>query len=53
MLNMSGVPCLLLDQKGNKGWEYNGVIHSLDRNEILEEYFLFKHKVLPYFHELI
>ena len=53
LLNMSGVPCLLLDDKNSKSWDYNGKIRSLDRNEILEEYFLFKHKVLPHFQELI
>lgn len=53
LLNLSGVPCLLLDTKGTKDWDYNGKIHSLNLNEILEEYFLFKHKVLPYFQELV
>lgn len=53
LLNMSGIPCLLLDQKGTKDWDYNGKIYSLELNEILEEYFLFKHRVLPYFKELI
>lgn len=53
LLNMSGIPCLLLDETDSKPWDYDGKIYSLDINEILEEYFLFKHKVLPYFRELI
>lgn len=53
MLNLAGIPCLLLDETDSKDWDYNGKIYSLDRNEILEEYFLFKHKVLPYIRELL
>lgn len=53
LLNMSGVPCLLLDPEHKKAWNHSGRIHSLDKNEILEEYFLFKLRVLPYLQELI
>ena len=53
LLNMSGVPCLLLDGGHNRSWEYKGRIYSLDKSEILEEYLLFKHEVLPHFQELI
>ena len=53
LLNASGIPCLLLDQYNTKSWGLNGKIHSLDLDEILEEYSLFKHKVFPYFVELI
>lgn len=53
LLNQSGVPCLLLDTPYNQSWEYGGRVYSLNRNEILEEYFLFKHGVFPYFDELI
>ena len=53
LLNAAGVPCLLLDEYDTKDWDYEGKVYSLDLNEILEEYFLFKHKVLPYFQELI
>lgn len=53
LLNSSGVPCLLLDEDNTKPWDYEGKVSSLDLNEILETYFLFKHKILPYFNELI
>ena len=53
LLNQSGVPCLLLDTPTNRSWEHRGRIYSLERNEILEEYFLFKHAVLPNFQELL
>ena len=53
MLNASGVPCLLLDAPHNQHWGHGGRIYSLNLDEILEEYFLFKHSVLPHFKELI
>lgn len=52
-LNLSGIPCLLLDNGRNDWWEHDGRIFSLDKNEILEEYFRFKHRVLPHFEELV
>ena len=53
LLNMAGVPCLLLDTDRNQSWEYDGRVYSLDRDEIIEKYFVFKNSVLPYFQELI
>lgn len=52
-LNMSGVPCLLMDAKNNQSWGPIGRIYSLNFDEIEETYHLFKETMFPFFKELI
>jgi hypothetical protein len=40
-LNLSGVPCLLIDQPDNQSWGPIGRIYSLNKEEILDAYNLF------------
>lgn len=52
-LNTKGIPCLLLDSISNKQWGPIGRIYSLDEEEIIETYYLFKNTLFPHFKELI
>lgn len=38
MLNLSGVPCLLIDQPDNQKWGPIGRIYSLNKEEIIDAY---------------
>ena len=40
-LNLSGVPCLLIDQPDNQGWGPIGRIYTLNKQEIIDTYKLF------------
>jgi len=40
-LNLSGVPCLLIDQPDNQEWGPVGRIYSLNKEEIVDAYNLF------------
>ena len=40
-LNLSGVPCLLIDQPDNQEWGPVGRIYSLNKEEIIDAYNLF------------
>lgn len=40
-LNLSGVPCLLIDQPDNQEWGPIGRIYSLNKEEIVDAYNLF------------
>lgn len=51
-LNLSGVPCLLIDREYNKNWGPIGRIYSLDENEIIDCYNLFIRTMYPHFKEL-
>lgn len=53
-MNLSGLPCLLLDSPNNQDWiEPVGRVYSLDKEEIEEAYHLFKETMFPYFKEFI
>ena len=40
-LNLSGVPCLLIDQPDNQSWGPIGRIYTLNKQEIIDAYNLF------------
>lgn len=40
-LNLSGVPCLLIDQPDNQSWGPIGRIYTLNKQEIIDTYNLF------------
>ena len=52
-LNLKGIPTLLLDAPNNQEWGPIGRIYSLDIDEILETYNLFKNTIFPHFKELL
>ena len=52
-LNLSGVPCLLMDKEYNREWGPIGRIYSLDINEIYETYKLFINTVFKNFKQLL
>jgi uncharacterized HAD superfamily protein len=52
-LNLKGLPCLLMDTKYNREWGPIGRIFSLNIDEILEAYNLFKNTVFDDFKSLI
>lgn len=52
-MNLSGVPCLLLDKDYNQDWGPIGRIYSLDINEIEDAYDLFMSTVFPNFKNLL
>lgn len=52
-LNLSGVPCLLMDKEYNREWGPIGRIYSLDINEIYETYELFINTVFKDFNKLL
>lgn len=52
-LNLHGIPCLLIDNASNANWGPIGRIYSLDKEEVEESYFLFKHTMFDYFRELV
>lgn len=52
-MNLSGVPCLLINSEANQSWGPIGRIYSLNKEEIEDTYYLFKETVFPYFKELI
>ena len=52
-LNKKGIPCLLLDGPNNQEWGPIGRIYSLDEDEIVDTYHLFKDTLFPYFRELL
>lgn len=52
-MNMSGVPCLLMDTSYNEDWGPIGRIYTLDKDEILDTYYLFMDTVFPNFRNLL
>jgi hypothetical protein len=52
-MNLSGVPCLLMDSEMNQEWGPIGRIYSLDIEEITEVYNLFINTLYPHFKELL
>ena len=52
-LNLSGVPCLLMDSPYNQSWGPVGRIYSLNKEEIIGTLELFKCTIFPYFKEFI
>lgn len=52
-MNLSGVPCLLLDKDYNQDWGPIGRIYSLDINEIEDAYDLFMSTIFPNFKNLL
>ena len=52
-LNSKGIPCLLLDTPNNQEWGPIGRIFSLDKDEILDIFNLFKETLFPYFKTLL
>lgn len=52
-MNLSGVPCLLLDKEYNQDWGPIGRIYSLDKDEIEDTYYLFKDTVFDNFRNLL
>ena len=52
-MNISGVPCLLMDTPNNRDWGPIGRIYTLDKNEIMEIYELFMKTVFPNFKNLV
>lgn len=52
-LNLSGVPCLLLNKEYNQDWGPIGRIYSLDKEEIEDTYHLFMDTVFQDFQNLL
>ena len=52
-LNLSGIPCLLMDRKHNRKWGPVGRVYNLYEEDILDCYYLFKDTMYPYFKELV
>ena len=52
-LNLSGIPCLLIDSEYNQWWKNGGRIHSLDIEEISEVFNDFKKQEFVNFADLI
>lgn len=51
-MNLSGIPCLLMDTENNQDWGPVGRIFSLDKEEIEETCNLFKDTMFMHFKEL-
>lgn len=52
-MNLSGVPCLLLDKEYNRDFGPIGRIYTLNKEEILDIYHLFMNTIYPYFNDYI
>lgn len=52
-LNSKGIPCLLIDRPHNQEWGPIGRIYSLDKDEIIDIYHLFKETMFDDFNLLI
>lgn len=53
-MNLSGLPCLLLDSPNNQNWdEPVGKIYSLNKDEIEDAYNLFINTIFPHFKNFI
>ena len=52
-MNLSGVPCLLIDAPHNQSWGAVGRIYSLDKDEIEDAYQLLIDTVFDNFKELL
>lgn len=52
-MNLSGVPCLLLDKEYNQQWGPIGRLYSLDEQSIEETYELFMKTIFPNFKSLL
>lgn len=50
-MNLSGVPCLLMDSDDNQDWGPYGRVYSLNREHIEDTYDLFMNTVYPQFKE--
>lgn len=53
MMNLSGVPCLLMDTPNNQSWGPIGRIYTLNKNEIIDTYNLFMKTIFPNFKNLL
>lgn len=51
--NLNGIPCLLMDNPSNRDWGPVGRIYSLDIDEILDTYYLFKSEIFNNFKNLL
>lgn len=52
-MNLSGVPCLLMNTETNQHWGPVGRIFSLSKEEILDTYHLFMNTVYPNFRKYV
>lgn len=52
-LNLSGVPCLLMDGNHNQDWGPVGRLYSLDKEEIEDCYHLFRGTMFNYFNDIL
>lgn len=52
-LNSNGVPCLLMNSKGNQDWGPIGRVYSLNKEEIEECYYLFMSTMFDYFKDIV
>jgi hypothetical protein len=52
-LNLSGIPCLLMDTPYNQSWGPIGRIYSLNKEEIMDTYTLFIKTIFPKFKQLL
>ena len=52
-LNLSGIPCLLLDKPYNQEWGPVARLFTFNTKEIEECYNLFMNTMFPYFKELV
>ena len=51
--NLHGIPCLLMDTPANRDWGPIARVYSLDKDEILDSYYLFKDTLFSYFKEIL
>ena len=52
-MNLSGLPCLLMNTDYNESWGPIARVNSLDYDEIYDCYSLFMQTIFPYFNELV
>lgn len=52
-MNLSGVPCLLMDTPNNQQWGPVGRIYSIDKDSIIDAYELFMKTAYPIFKQLL
>lgn len=52
-MNLSGVPCLLMDGPHNRSWSGPGRVYDLSYNHILDVFKPFKEEVFPNFKKIV
>lgn len=52
-MNLSGIPCLLMDTPNNQDWGPIGRLYTLDKNDIIDTYNLFMETMFPIFKNLL